>query len=125
MYIADCLSRAQVLDVEEDAEMTTVVHSIIKRACLREDNFIFYKECLERDETLSRICGFIENNWPGYHKLDKECQEFYRMKNELHYEKGVLFFGNKLVIPKELQGRIVKQLHGPHLGVEKTRGLAS
>lgn len=124
MYIADCLSRAQVSDIEEDQEITTVVHSVIKRACMAEDNYTFLKECMAKDDLLTKICKFVQDKWPGYHKLCREAQEFYKRKDELKVEKGVLFFGDRIVIPKELQKKIAHQLHGAHLGIEKTKSRA-
>lgn len=99
MYIADCLSRAQVDEIEEDTEITTAVHSVIKRACVSEDNLLLYRELLAKDENLVRICEFVDEKWPGYHQLDKASQQFYRMKGELRHENGILFVGDRLVIP--------------------------
>lgn len=42
------------------------------------------------------------------------------MKSELHYENGLLFVNHKLIIPRKLQGKMIKWLHAPHLGIEKT-----
>lgn len=121
MYIADCLSRAQVDEIEEDTEITTAVHSVIKRACVSEDNLLLYRELLAKDKNLVKICEFVDEKWPGYHQLDKASQQFYRMKGELRHENGILFVGDRLVTPKLLQGKMAKFMHGPHLGIEKTK----
>lgn len=106
MLIADCLSRAQVDDVEEDTDITTAVHSV--------------REILEKDDKLVKICGFIEQKWPGYHQLDGVSQEFFKIKNEFRYENGVLFYMDRMVIPELLHGKISKSLHESHLRIENT-----
>lgn len=120
MLIADCLSRAQVDDVEEDKEITTAVHSVIMRACVSEDNLTYYREVFAKDEFLMKICGFIKDKWPGYQKLDSLTQEFYKLKDELRYENGVLFYQDRMVIPELLRNKICKDLHSSHLGIDKT-----
>lgn len=120
MLIADCLSRAQVDDVEEDTDITTAVHSVIMKACISTDNLIFYREILEKDDKLVKICGFIEQKWPGYHQLDGVSQEFFKIKNEFRCENGLLFYMDRMVIPKSLHGKICKSLHESHLRIENT-----
>lgn len=120
MLIADCLSRAQVSDTEEDNDLTKAIHAIIKEACIVENNFQYYKQVMEEDEKLKKVCNFVEEEWPSFHKLDLFSQQFYKIRHELHYEKGVLLYGDKMVIPQGLQSKIRKQVHSNHLGIEKT-----
>lgn len=124
MLIADCLSRAQVDDVEEDKEITTAVHSVIMRACVSEDNLAYYREVFAKDECLMKIGSFLLDKWPGYHKLDSISQEWYKLKDELRYEIGVLFYQDRMVIPELLKIKICKALHASHLGIEKTSARA-
>lgn len=55
-----------------------------------------------------------------YHQLDDMSQLFHKYRGELHFENGLLFKDHRLVIPSELQNKLCKWLHAPHLGVEKT-----
>lgn len=120
MLIADCLSRAQVKDVEEINELSVMVHSITRRVCVSKKNFESYLRAMECDEKYKRICEFVKSGWPGYHKLDTFAQQFYKVKSELHYENGLLLWGDRLVVPEPLQSKIAHWLHEPHLGIEKT-----
>lgn len=79
---------------------------------------------MEGDEKYKGICEFVENGWPGYHKLDRFAQQFYKIKAELHYENELLLWGDRLVVPEPLQSKIANWLHEPHLGIEKTLGRA-
>lgn len=120
MLIADCLSRAQLMEVEEIDELSRVIHSVTKSVCISEDNYNLYRKIVESDEQYKRICQFVEDKWPGFHQLDEFSRHFHKLKSELHVENGLLFYNHRLVIPKDLQNRIAKWLHESHLGIEKT-----
>lgn len=87
---------------------------------MSKQNYDRYRAVLGRDEGYSRICQYVSNGWPSFHKLDSLSQEFSKFKSELHFENGMLFRDHRLVIPTELQRTISKWLHAPHLGIEKT-----
>lgn len=120
MLIADCLSRAQLGEAEENNELSGIIHSITKSVCVSEDNYNVYREIMKRDEKYTRICEYVANGWPSYHQLDNIGKNFHKLKSELHVENELLFRNHRLVIPTELQNKIAKWLHAPHLGIEKT-----
>lgn len=120
MLVADCLSRAQLEEVSELPELSGVIHEITKSVCLSVENYNYYKKLIQADEKYKQICEFIENGWPGYHHLNDLSKQFHKLKSELHFENGLLFLNHRLVIPTELQRKIAKWLHEPHLGIEKT-----
>lgn len=120
MLVADCLSRAQLPEVEEDEELSRVIHSVVKSVCLSKDNFELYGNTLRSDEQYKRICKYVESGWPGFHQLDEFSQHFHKMKSELHVEHGLLLLDHRLVVPTALQSKLARWLHAPHLGIEKT-----
>lgn len=120
MLVADCLSRAQLQEIEEDKELSGMIHSVTRAVCASEDNYNYYRDIMKRDEKYSRICKHVEHGWPPYHQLDDFSQKFHKLKSELHVENELLFYNHRLVIPTGLQGKIAKWLHNPHLGIEKT-----
>lgn len=91
MYVADCLSRAQLAETEEISERTRVIHSVTKKVCCSEENYNLYKSILSKEEKLKRICEYVVNGWPGYHKLDNYGQTFHKYKTKLDFENGLLF----------------------------------
>lgn len=117
MLIADCLSRAQLPKADELNGLSGV---ITKSVCLSEENFKYYQNILNADEHYGRICKYVENGWPSYRQLSELGQHFHKLKMELHVENGLLFLNHRLVIPTQLQGKLDKWLHEPHMGIEKT-----
>ena len=120
MLVADCLSRAQLPDQEEIVNLTGVIHSVSRNVCLSKENFDLYRQIIENDNALKKICYYVEQEWPQYQRLSELEKTFHKYKSELHFENGLLFKNHKLVIPVELQNIIIKWLHAPHLGIEKT-----
>lgn len=123
LLVADCLSRAS-LNINNTSIITEdlkfMIHSISRNACQSKDNWEHYQKILKQDNFYSRIVEYVTNGWPGYHKLDEKSQIFFKFKDELHYENGLLFKDHRLIIPSLLQPVIAKLLHGPHMGIEKT-----
>lgn len=93
---------------------------VTKSVCFNKDNYDYYRKNLESDEDLKRVCQYVRNGWPGYCHLNDFCQQFHKLKSELHFENGLLLRNHKLVIPGKLKGKLIKWLHQPHLGIEKT-----
>ena len=99
MLVADCISRAQLSECDEETDLSGIIHSVTQSACLSKQNYDFYRSTIERDETFLRICRCVENGWPNYHLLDDQSREFHKFKNELYFENGLLFRDHRLVIP--------------------------
>lgn len=125
MLVADCLSRTPLNDpVEDNLNLTGLIHSLTRQVCMSEDNYNLYVEILNNDECYTRVCRYVQTDWPSYHQLDDLSQKSYKYKDELHYEQNLLFKDHRLVISTELQVKICKWLHAPHMGIEKTLACA-
>lgn len=123
MLLADFLSRAQLETISgatEGVELSAVIHKVTTSVCVSRDNYEYYKQIVEPDSDLKLVCEYVKNGWPKHKQLDDCCRIYHKLKSELHFENGLLFRNHKLVIPVKLQGKVVKLLHEPHLGIEKT-----
>ncbi|XP_056647227.1 uncharacterized protein K02A2.6-like [Diorhabda sublineata] len=60
--------------------------------------------------------------WPK--KIPQLCKPYLNYKNNFSVVDGCLMLGHKVVIPCNLKGIILKQLHSPHFGMVKTKSLA-
>ncbi|GBM67237.1 Transposon Ty3-G Gag-Pol polyprotein [Araneus ventricosus] len=74
-----------------------------------------------RDPVLSRVLNWVLKGWP---KSAKECRIFYLERHELSVHKNCLLWGNRVVIPELLRGRVLDELHISHSGIEKMKSLA-
>ena len=53
-----------------------------------------------------------------------EFSPFKKIKDQLNSDQGVILFGNRVIIPKCFQDKILNNLHEEHMGIVKTKALA-
>lgn len=123
LYIADLLSRYfdknnKVSDIDDIDEL---VHSL---NCSNNKKIEFQKET-ENDTVLKKLKNVIIEGWPrNKNCLDDELRVYYRMKDELYVDDGIIFLNERILVPSKMQKQILSHLHGPHLGIEKTKSRA-
>ncbi|KAG8238608.1 hypothetical protein J437_LFUL018551 [Ladona fulva] len=64
----------------------------------------------------------MNSNWPS--PIEKKLEPFHKRESELAIENGCMFWGSKMVIPKELQSAVPCELHEGHPGMTKMKNLA-
>ena len=55
----------------------------------------------------------------GWSDCDQLIIEYWNHRDELSFEKGFIFRGQKIVIPKSLRAEMLNQMNTGHLGVKK------
>ena len=76
---------------------------------------------IEHDRQMQILQNAILKGWPETRSdCDQLILEDWNHRNELSFEKGLIFRGQKIVIPKSLRAEMVNQIHTGHLGVTKT-----
>ena len=127
LIIADTLSRAcpQGTDLFEDLEVDPLV-SVCSIVIKSEEVMAKYKKATESDEELSIVSKYIKQGWPTCKKsCASRALPFWNLRHHLSVVNGVIFYGNRLVIPVMLRDEVVKSLHTAHQGVTKTLQRAS
>nr|XP_054922684.1 uncharacterized protein LOC129382568 [Dermacentor andersoni] len=72
------------------------------------------------DEVLSQVRNYTREGWlRRFYMETKEIAEFYKKRHELSVAEEVLNWGNRLVVPKDARGKLLKLLHAAHQGVSK------
>ncbi|KAG7312060.1 hypothetical protein JYU34_001506 [Plutella xylostella] len=128
MYIADLLSRAFTeCDDTDDSYMHEVVHCVGLAnylQCTEEQKHELITET-SKDSEISKVIEYTKSGWPAKIKLQPDIiQRYYKLRSELTIDENLLFFNNRLIIPKSLRVDIIKKLHEGHLGMTKLKQLA-
>lgn len=77
----------------------------------------------QQDEVLRQVFSYIRFGWPE--KLeDNRFDPFFKKRDELSVEGDCILWGSRVVVPDNLQGRILRLLHGGHPGIVKMKMLA-
>ncbi|KAL0821769.1 hypothetical protein ABMA28_005190 [Loxostege sticticalis] len=77
----------------------------------------------EKDRTLNRVMKLVRQGWPP--KLNDEMlKPYFLCRFQLSIENNILMRGHKVVIPQNLQHKVLTELHSSHLGIVKTKSEA-
>jgi hypothetical protein len=117
MTIADMLSRKPL---PNKGKMTDIerVH-MVKFLPIRQERLDRLKEATEADESLQLLRATILQGWPNEKPLCmSQVIPYFDIRDELSVQDGLIFKGERLVIPASMRSDIKKTLHTAHLGVE-------
>ena len=102
MFLANTLSRAYNASetVLDDPEMLNIVHTISKYLPMSEKRTVQFKRETESDSELQKVIKYIKDGWPeSYKSVDSSVKTYYKVKNDLHVNDGLLFINEKLIVP--------------------------
>ena len=123
--LADTLSHAHLEDVTEEIpeeQLVTQVHMVYSNAAATQNKMEEIKMETARDETLMKIKEYIIEGWPNRkEEVSDDMKLYWSYKEELSVISGVIFKGERLVIPAAMRKNILMQLHQAHLGIERTK----
>ena len=74
------------------------------------------------DRILSKVIRYTKRHWP--HQVTPALRPFYNRHTELSVEEGCLLWGYRVVVPKRLKERLLRELHKDHPGVTKMKSVA-
>uniref|UniRef100_A0A5S6QMM6 RNA-directed DNA polymerase n=1 Tax=Trichuris muris TaxID=70415 RepID=A0A5S6QMM6_TRIMR len=76
-----------------------------------------------KDPVLSRVQHWLLHGWPSGSQGD-EFTQYARHRDELSAVRGCLLWGSRVIIPKQLQNRLLQVLHQAHPGTVRMKALA-
>ena len=120
MYLADTLSRASLKNVTQSKaeEETESIHATdllpISEPQLKE-----IQAETGRDDTLQQLKKTIISGWPETKKEVPTClHPYFQVRDELSAQDGLIFKGQRCIVPLSLSARIKEKLHGAHTGIQ-------
>lgn len=77
-----------------------------------------------KDEVLIQVKQHIENSWKKFKNQPKtEIQQFHARKSGLAVSNDCIMYCDRIVIPKTLRTRVLKQFHKHHPGIDRMKAL--
>ena len=124
MYLTDALTRAyqsqsptdtQRSETERDVEsIHTVDYLAISEQQLNET-----KQETAKDPNLQNLKKVILGGWPeNSSSVPKEVSEYFNVRNELAVQDGIIFKGQRCVIPKTLRQKVKENIARAHIGIQ-------
>lgn len=120
IQLADYLSRYMVNNGEKGEDLT-ITEAILSINVSDERKQEIQRET-ENDELLREIKKFCKSGWPNHQsKCPAPLKYYYKLRNDILLDDDILFFGERVIIPKSMRKFMLDKLHEPHFGITKTR----
>ncbi|XP_055900524.1 uncharacterized protein K02A2.6-like [Biomphalaria glabrata] len=118
MYLADTLSRAHIkssANSQGEFELINMAGFL----AIGEEKLQKLREGTEKDRTLQKLLITINQGWPeGKHLLPYQLTPYYNFRDEMSVQEGLIFKGERVVVPKSLRLEMKKEVHSTHSGIE-------
>ena len=117
---ADGLSRLPDPTAKDDRADCKVNSVICDSLPIKHDQI--KRETL-KDPTLVKVYQFVQSGWPN-HVTEPNIVPYFRRRNELSIENGVILWGIRVVIPPRYRNSLLKELHFQHHGIVRMKMFA-
>ena len=81
-----------------------------------------FKEHTASDEDFKLLKMYVMHGWPSAQQdCIEQLRSYFTFKEEISFIDGLLFKGNRLIVPKALRNKTLQVLHRSHMGITKTQ----
>ncbi len=124
LYIADTLSRHYLPNSEPEINEDEYEIHIVETGTISKSAYDRLIAETKNDQELSKLYKVIMNGWPdGKTKLPVE-EPYFNFRDELSTQDGLIFKGERIIIPQSMRQEIMERIHIGHLGKEKCKARA-
>ena len=128
MHISDALSRLPTHNTTtgNQQEVQGLKVSISEISPVQSNvSFNQLREHTSKDQVMQQLLEYVMKGWP---RMQKDCIEqlraYHTFKEEISTIDGLLFKGQRLIVPSALRSKVLQVLHRSHMGVTKTQDRA-
>ena len=121
MFIPDTLSRASLpMSSPSSDDWDAQVHLIVKSLPVSDEYMNNFQKATANDATLTLLKQHILKGWPNKRaEIPPEIRPYSGFKEELSESEGILFKGERIIVPKQMQKDMLQRIHQGHLGRDK------
>ena len=117
MHLADTLSRA-FLDTTENDQGEFERVNAVKLLPMTEERLEELRTSTSSDEVLQQLKQVIQTGWPNEkNQLPAVLAPYFTYRDELSVYDGLVFKGERLLIPKQMRQKMKERLHSSHIGI--------
>ncbi|KAF6772939.1 hypothetical protein AHF37_12719 [Paragonimus kellicotti] len=115
MVLADTLSRAPLATEEDNCTGYEQIHLTLAESDSRLPRI---RQTFADDEEMEKLEEQIKNGWPdNARQVNEIIRPYFKVRDELTTENGLVFRGERLVIPRAARKVTMQEIHRSHLGV--------
>lgn len=111
--IADALSRKSIVYRLESLyeDMDAQIHTVVANLPVSDRKLTDMRKATEQDPQLNSLRSVIKAGWPDVRKKCPSISEI----------EGLLFKGEKIIIPHVLRAEMLECIHTGHMGIERSK----
>ena len=124
LFIADALSRNYLDETNETLVPQLEVNEVHLTAHLpmSPEKYKEFQKATAEDPVLQAVKDAVHEGWPKTKaKTQAEIKPYWTCKDEISCVDGLLFKGNKVIVPKSLQPQMLDIIHESHQGIVKSK----
>ena len=124
--VPDALSRAflNATDTNEQ-KFEYQVHMVLDNLPVSKEKLDEIKQASRNDYVLQKLSSTIVEGWPETKEsLPPELHAHFQYRHEITSAEGLLFKGDRVIIPIALRKVMKEKLHHGHIGIQRTRARA-
>ena len=127
MYIADFLSRiklslnhSQVVEQHQDVFYTTLEEErSTEHVYFTEETSNKIQRETQKDYTLQALKEMVLSGWTAEQsRVPEKRKKYWTFREEIGLLNGILYKGQKVIIPQSMRKEMLKKIHSSHLGIE-------
>ena len=122
--VADALSRKHMKSTDNlgDEDIEAQVHAVVQNLPISDNRLNEVKLETKKDRQLQVLANVINTGWPD-HKANcpAETLEYWSVREELCIIDGIIFKGDRILMPQALRKTMLDKLHIGHKGIEKCK----
>ena len=129
--VADCLSRLPLKDcyypgfVDDIKHFNVCATEITSVSAFSGPKLQLLKDNTKTDGELQNLSQMIIEGWPQERsQLPNNLKPYWDFRDELSVYDGIIFKGERVVIPKDMQSEVLNMIHYSHQGLVKSKQLA-
>ncbi|PIK38375.1 hypothetical protein BSL78_24788 [Apostichopus japonicus] len=119
LLIADTLSRAYLNQTGDDKlceETEAFVHMLTANLPMTDQKLLEFQNAT-KDVCLQNLLKLVQGGWPeNRSEVIANVRSYWEYQGELHYADGLLFRGERLIVPQSLRKQMLSKIHEGHLG---------
>ena len=117
LFLADTLSRAFLPAGKQDqSEFETI--NMMKYLPVSEERLLLIQQDTEADESLQVLKAVIQKGWPEHKSnVPSIISPYFNMRDEMSIQDGLIFKGERVVVPRASRSELLRRIHSSHLGV--------
>lgn len=122
--LADTLSRTSLPDHDNSLSegMDLQVHMVYRSLPVSDTKLKEIQTETEKDTQLTLLRRTVKDGW---HEERKQCPpsiaEYWNYRDELSQMNGILFKGERIIVPAALRAEMLSRIHTGHMGMEKCK----